>query len=146
MRVRVDIWRDEDWRHLTHDAQWLYLSLLSQPKLNLAGCLDLKPSVWATLARDTHRDDLQKWLTELEQAHLVVVDWATEELVIRTFTAHDGVFYNRNLGRGVWSAWAAIESPDLRTVVIENMPDEAWDVRFEAPMEARVLRHRGADE
>ena len=138
-RIRVDIWRDDDWCKLSLQAQWLYLMLLGQSKMSMAGCIVMRLSVWAHLA-DVEADEVRQWLGELDQAGMVAIDDSTEELVIRTFTTHDGVFRNQNLGRGMWAAWESIDSPMLRQVVTDNLPPEAWETRFSAPIQARQMR------
>jgi hypothetical protein len=117
--------------------------LLSQGTLNMAGCTVMRPATWARLAGGVERDQVGKWLHELEDAGLVSIDEATEELVIRTFVRHDNLLRNQNTGRGMWSGWASIESPMLRQVVVDNLPDEAWEVRFQAPIDARRMRGEG---
>ena len=144
-RIRVDIWRDDTWGTVSRDAQWLYLMILTQPSLSVVGCLVMRPGVWARLAGGEDRDHVRKWLAELEEAGLVSVDERTEEVVVRTFTTHDLVFRNQNLGRGVWGAWSAIDSEALRRVVVDNVPDEAWEIRFSAPHEARQMRCSGLE-
>lgn len=46
------IWRDDDWRQLSVDAQWLYTALLSQDSINYAGVLAITVRRWANLAKD----------------------------------------------------------------------------------------------
>lgn len=131
-RWKVDTWAtDQDWRSLTVDEQWCYFMLCSQAKLSIAGVIDLKLSVWATYADGLTADALKGLVERLETLEMVVVDWDTEELAIRSFTRHDGSFDNRNSGRGVWSAIGSIASPKLRQVVVENLPDKAWETQFQ---------------
>ena len=139
-RIRVDLCHDPDWLALTHHAQWLYLSILAAPRLDVAGCLIIHRSTVYDLATDVADRDVDGWLKELDHAGMVAVDVDTAELVVRTFVTHDGVLRNQNLGRGMWSAWAAIKSPHLRRVVVDNLPPAAWEPRFNPPHEARDLR------
>ena len=135
------IWRDEGWTALTERAQRLYLVLLSQPKLSLAGSLDLMPKRWVNLAADTTPDGVDESLAELVEHRFVVVD--DDELVIRTFVEHDlaAGSVNKNLVKGMWSAWAAIGSPALRKVVVDAMPDSVWSREgVVRPAEAEELR------
>ena len=131
-RWKVDTWAtDQDWRSLTLNEQWCYFMLCSQAKLSIAGVIDMKLSVWATYADGLTVDALKSLVGRLETLEMVVVDWDTEELAIRSFTRHDGSFDNRNSGRGVWSAIGSIASPKLRQVVVENLPDKAWETQFQ---------------
>jgi hypothetical protein len=144
-RIRVDIWRDPEWQRLTLEAQWLFVLLLGQVGLSMAGCLITRPAVWARVA-DVELEQLEKWLLELEHAGLIVIDVETQELIVRKFVAHDGVLRNQNMGRAMWAAWERIESAPLRQIVIDNLPDEAWEARFCAPMPARAARRKGAPD
>ncbi len=88
-------------------------------------------------------DALSGHLEALEAARFIAVDWDTDEAVIRTFVRHDGVLQNQNLGKGMWSAWIAVESPHLRRVVLDNLPEVAFEERFRPPELA--LRDRGSN-
>jgi hypothetical protein len=131
---------NEDFRRLTTGAQWLYMVLLLQPKLSLAGCMVMQPSRWAGVSTDA---DVGPWLDELEQAGYVVTDDETNEVVIRSFVEQDVLRTNIPVTtiKGVWSAWLAIESDNLRRVVVDNMPGVIWarSVEF-VPVEATQMR------
>jgi len=125
-RIQYRIWSDPDWRALSRDAQWLYTALLSSPKLTLAGSIDLKERSWASLAADTTTGDIDAALAELEAAQFIAVDRTTDELVLRTFVANDGLCKTPNVAKGMWRAWDAIESHTLRQVVLAHLPDDAF--------------------
>lgn len=140
-RILSTIWDDPDFLDLSGAAQRMYFLLISQKKLTLAGSLDFKPARWR-LSRDVTRADVEDALDDLEAHRFVVVDRETDELVIRTFVRHDsGYGRNSNLLKGVWSAWASIESPVLRKVVVDNLPDELWEQeKAPAPGAAQQMR------
>lgn len=138
-KVLAEIWRNPDFTGMTIHAQWLYMLLLSQPKLSLAGCIDRMPARWARLAPGATAADIEAWLDELASAEFVVIDHDTDEVLIRSFTRHDVSTTNRNLRKGVWSAWAAIQSEHLRHVAAHNMPAQL--VGDEAPGALRQLRN-----
>lgn len=142
-KVLVTIWSSEDWLATSSAAQRLYLLMLSQSRLNLAGVIDLMPSRWATLAPDTTEEDVRACLAELVSRRFVAVDWTTEEAAIRTFAEHDVAAgaLNVNLVKGFWSAWEGILSRDLRHIVVANVPDRLWQ-RSEKliPAEAEQMR------
>lgn len=139
-KIVTACWSDPDWCSLPADAQRLYWLLISQPKLSLAGCLDLMPARWARLAGDTDEDDVNTSLEVLTMRRFVAVD--DDELVVRTFVRVDlGVKANGNLVKGMWGAWRAIISPRLRKLVVDEMPDEVFDrCPDEVPDEARRMR------
>lgn len=139
-KITAAIWSDQDWRNLSAAAQRMYLLLLSQPRLSLAGHLDVIPGRWAGMARDTSTDDIAIALLELADAGYIVTDG--DELVIRSFSIHDigNGAVNRNLLRGFWSAWESILSPVLRRAVIVNMPRHLFEYdEVEPPDEAQEL-------
>jgi len=140
-KILTTIWSDPDWLALTGNAQRVYLLLLSQPKLTIAGCLDVMPQRWANLAADDTPETIDRALYELAQARYIVVDG--DELVIRTFVAHDlgSGTVNGNLVKGMWSAWASIMSPTLRKVVVDEMPDKVYGRDgVDVPDQAKQLR------
>lgn len=137
-RIASSIWSDPDWCRLTVSAQHTYLMLLTQPKLTLAGCLDWMPQRWDRLAVDA---DTRAALEELMDHRFVVVH--DDELVVRSFVRNDvcAGALNRNLLKGMWSAWAAIASPLLRKVVVDNLPAAVWAYEgVQAPDQAAELR------
>ena len=140
-KILTTIWSDPDWLKLTGNAQRVYLLLLSQPKLTIAGCLDVMPQRWANLAADDTPESIAAALNELARALYIVIDG--DELVIRTFVAHDlgtGTV-NNNLVKGMWSAWASIMSPILRKVVVDEMPAKVFDREgIDVPDQAKQLR------
>jgi len=144
-KITVDILRDPDWTGLSAAAQRLYaLVILPQPKLTLCGYLDtISPARWSSLAADTHTDQLQAALDELEAHRFVVIDHHTEELIVRSFVKND-LDPNRlsaNVSKGFWAAWKSIASPELRRTVVDNCPAEHWEkLAKHAPPDALQMR------
>jgi len=139
--ARIDVNRgaDPDWRELSWAEQGVYDYLLSHPKLSLCGVLDVKLHVWRRGSRDEQVNDL---LDALEEREYISWDRDTDELAIRTFVRHDGVLANRNLARGMWSAWRSIESRELRVWLVDNFPEPAFEERFLPPESALEIRCR----
>lgn len=141
-RWDVNSWTaNSGWRDLTPMEQWCYFMLASQAKLTICGAIDLKLTVWAGYADGLTVEELTALLESLEAKEYVVIDWATEELVIRSFTRHDGCFANQNTGRGVWRAIDSVASVELREVIVENLPDTAFEPKFQ-PQAERPLNRR----
>lgn len=128
---------DADWCALTVELQWAYTLLLRLPKLSLAGCVDVKLRPWAKLAADVSEADLDALFVALEERRFIRWDRDTEEIAVRTFVRNDRVLQNRNSGKGMWVAWAAIESHELRQWIAANLPDEAFDERFAPKLDQR---------
>jgi hypothetical protein len=132
-RIDVQRFHDDDWRALSLPQKAVFDMVLTHPKLSLCGALDLKYGSLCRYSPDLSLDALTAILEGLEDARFVAVDWDTDELVVRTFIRHDGVLQNQNLGRGMWSAWVAVESDELREFVLDNMPEVAFEERFKPP-------------
>ena len=138
-KILVEIWHDPDWRALNRCDQWTYFMLLSQPKLNLVGCIDYRPARWATLSDDATAADLAASLDRLEQAGYVCIDHETEELLVRSLTRHDGLrTQNPKLMKGLWGQWLGIASANLRKIAVDNMPDALFE--GSVPVEAERFR------
>lgn len=142
-KILVQVWRDEDWRDLSMPAQWLYWVLLSQPKLTLVGSLEVTPTRWTQYANGLTPSAVSAAFDELIAGEWVLLDEATDELLIRTFTTHD-LDTNRvniNLAKGLWGQWACIESADLRSRAVQGMPDKLWEkIEQYAPDDAKEIR------
>lgn len=134
---RIDVNRsiDDDWRALSFAEQGCYDFLLAHPKLSPCGVVDVKLVVWKRAARDG--DTVVELLEALEERDYIRWDRETDELAIRTFVTHDKVLQNQNLGKGMWNSWAHVESEELRSYIVENLPDKAWEARFEPPFPSR---------
>lgn len=134
---------DDDWRSLPVGPQWLYVALLRQPRLTLAGQLDYMPSRWTGSAAGVEVWHVLDWLHDLRVGRFVVVDEATDELIIRSFTVHDLKPGRMSLPviKGFWNAYCAVMSPVLRQIIIEVIPSVLWTkVSPHAPPEAHDFR------
>jgi hypothetical protein len=142
-QVYVTIWDDPEFIARSSLAQRVYVMLFSQRKTSMVGCIDYMPRRWARYAPDTTEDDIEKAVQELADYRFVLLDRDTDELLVRTVVRRDGVRLTANskLLRGLWSAWDAIQSPMLRQVVVDHMPDAVWDSKRTAPpAEALAMR------
>lgn len=128
-RIRTDLWADDHWRQLSPGAQWLYEYLLACPSLSGAGVADWRPARIAKLARGLTREQISMYAAELVKERFILVDDATEEVLVRTFLRHDGVMLNPNMWKGVGIAYADIYSPALKSAVSH----EARRLRNENP-------------
>lgn len=127
-KIVVGVWIDPDFIDLRPLEQWAFFMLLSQPKLNLVGCIDYQPARWAQLAEGLSTEDVEKALGGLEVAGFVCIDRDTQELLIRSMTKHDGLrTQNPKLMKGLWGQWGGIASRVLRGIAVDNMPDALFD-------------------
>ena len=96
--LHTSIWNpDSEFQFRTSAAQRLYFLILTQGDLSLCGVVSLTVDRWARLASDTKPLQIKKALAELAEHRYLVVDNNTQEVWIRTFTAHDGVLRQPNM-------------------------------------------------
>lgn len=141
-RLKTSIHRDQDFLERTPEAKLTYLILLSDPRLTIAGVMELADRRWArTTGYDL--DTLTAALTELEEHGYIVVDSNTDEMLIRTLAKHDldPNRVNVNLAKGWWGAWGVVESPILRSEILHGMDEDLW-LRLEehGPEDGRQTR------
>lgn len=117
-QVAHAIWNDDDWLDLSPGAQHLYLMLLSHPTLSYAGVMDWRPGRLMQRAKGWTPDTFFPAAFELSDAHYIVVDTSSEEVLIRTFLRHDSVLTQPRLAVSVTKAFGAISSRKIRGVVV----------------------------
>jgi hypothetical protein len=125
-------WGDTDFISLSAQAQRMYMLVVSQPTVSTCGVLDYVPARWARYAPGMTAEDVETLIDELEARRYVHVDRDYSELLIRSFVKNDGVCAKWPMLKSMWSAFDAIASPMLRELLVDALPDEAWD-RAEAP-------------
>lgn len=130
-RTLTSIWTDRDFIALPGLAQRMYLFLLSQPDLSHAGLIPLRTRRWASKSPGTTAADIEKELDRLAAARFVVVDYDTEELLIRTFVRNDGVYKQPKVMLRMREDARLIESATLKAAFsaeLERLPlDELSD-------------------
>lgn len=113
-RIMTAIWKDREFRRLTEAQQRLYLLFVTQPEISAAGLLIARPRHWSDMAADSKPDALLATLDELDQRRFVLVDFGTEELVVRSFIRWDGGATNPKRRPVIIRATEEIDSPRLR--------------------------------
>lgn len=116
-RVLTTIWSDDDFLALGPETQRMYMLLLSQPGLTHAGTIDITVRRWSKLAAGSSEQAVRKALGALEAARFIVVDWDTEEILIRSLIRNDNVWRQPNVMRSARDDIRAISSPTLRAAV-----------------------------
>lgn len=116
-QVHQRIWADPDWRALDADAQLLYLLLLSQPSMNLAGVLPLQLRKWAACVSGWEPPTVDMALSRLDDARFVVVDADTEEVLVRSFIRNDGGFRTPGVLKSALKFAEAAQSPAIRSAL-----------------------------
>lgn len=116
------MWRDDDdWRDLTVDAQWLYMALVSQSDLTLAGVLHVSRRRWSKFAADLTADRLDTAIFVLSDRRFIVVDEDTEELLIRSFARRETQWNNNKRVGGLKSAAGMIQSAVILSALMAEL-------------------------
>jgi hypothetical protein len=119
--IHLRIWADPDWRHLDVDAQHLYLLLISQPQMNLAGVLPLQTRKWASCVAGWDVSIVEKALHALTDTGFLVVDEDTEEVLVRTFIRNDGGYRTPGPLKSILRVAETIQGPRLRKVLADEL-------------------------
>lgn len=115
-------WRDDDdWRDLPADCQWLYALLVSQSDLTAAGVLHLAINRWRKMCADMTEERFREALTTLEERRFVLVDFDSEELIVRSFARRKTQWSNSKRVGALRSAVAQIHSLMLRQVLANEL-------------------------
>jgi hypothetical protein len=120
-RFKTIFWADDDVRALPMAAQWLYMHMLTNPRLTYAGVADWRPARIAAFTGDKTAEDIEEAALYLEDAQFVVIDRDTEEALIRSFTKHDGLMTQPNVAAAMVKDFAAIVSKPLRGVIVHQL-------------------------
>lgn len=115
------IWSDDDFRALSVDAQHAYLMLLSHPDRNSAGVLSLTLRKWTRLAADLTVERLAKALCELDDTGFVVVDYETEEVLVRSYIRRGTVYKHIRMLANALREVSEVESERLRSALGQEL-------------------------
>lgn len=148
-QIRQDMWSDDAWRGLTAPAQWLYMLLLSDPRLTYVGVTDWHPGKIAQRAKECTPRDVLIAASELADAWFVVIDEETEEVMIRSHLKHDPLMRNPRLAVTMAKDFGAVGSNKIRAAIVHELtklrraePDlPAW----EKPQVKTVLRQNAVN-
>lgn len=116
-RIHVAIWSDEDFRALPTNAQNMWFTLLSQPRLSYCGVLDYLPTRLARLSKDATAAKVNRAVGILEAADFAFTDAETGELLLRSFVRHDGLLTQPNVTKAMAKDYEAVLSDSLRLVI-----------------------------
>jgi hypothetical protein len=131
--IYLEIWRDKDFRALSHTEQYVYWALVFQPQLNGAGLLDYMPSRWAEATSDMTTADVELTLKSLIAKRYVIHDASTHELLVRTYVRNSKVWKMPKAFAGVIPAAAQIQSSKLRRALLADLDKIPLGELSEAP-------------
>lgn len=120
-QVRLAMWSDDDVRALSPAAQHLYFVLLTAPSLSHCGVADWRPNRIAALAAGWTVEAVRRAAAELIEKFFIVVDEATEEVLVRSFVRHDGLMKQPRMATAMSTAHAAVASSTLRGVIVHEL-------------------------
>ena len=136
-QIMSAIWNDPDFRRLTGAAQRVYLMLITQADISSAGAVSLTVRRWSQYASDTDPSDLSEDITELAERRFIVVDFDTEELLVRKFVKWDGGYANRPRRLAIIAAANVVVSQRIRGVLAFELSNLDIDHGLcDAPREA----------
>lgn len=118
--VNVEIWADPEWRGLPPAAQHLYLLLWTSPGLSYCGVHDWRPNRIAKLSHGYTAEQVQLVADCLVARHFLVVDAETDEVLVRSWARFDGLIKKPRMAVSYASAYAAVASPMLRSVLVHE--------------------------
>lgn len=137
------IWSDPEFVGLDARPQQVYCMLISYSTRNLAGVLPLTLKRWAKSTRDGSVANVSEALAELETARFVVVDWDTEEVLIRTYIRNDEVYRQPNLMKSARKSALQTESESLRWALHDELSRIVDPKAPEVNSECALLLVRG---
>jgi hypothetical protein len=135
-RILASAWAPgSDFRTLDRSLQGMYFFLLSQPNLNHAGLLPITLRKWAACASGDSPDGVEKALIALHDRRYIVIDWDTEELLIRTLVRNDGIWKQPKVMLAMVGCVEEIESPMLRRALLAELERLPLDELKDEPSE-----------
>lgn len=138
-KLNKSLWAEPDWRKLSLAAHGLYAYLLSQPTTDTAGVFPVQQTRWAKAHSDTTIEDIQTTARELDRGGWIIVDFDTEEGVIRHYLA-DQISAGSNVFLHALSRACLAQSPVLRRVLLDEIDHLDRQFTDRERMQIAVLR------
>lgn len=129
------IWSDPQFTALDPHAQQLYCLLISYSTRNYAGVLPLTLKRWAKSSAGATVESVTAALQRLGDRLFVVIDWDTEEVLVRTYVRNDEVYRQPNVMQSARKSALQTESPTLRRALSEEfrrLPPHKEDEKTDA--------------
>lgn len=120
-KLFIRIWNDPDFIGLDEAPQRLFLLLFSFPTRNNAGILPLTIKRWAGCSRDGSVEKVTAALLVLIECRFILVDWDTEEVLIRTFLKNDETYRQPNVMKNALGEAVKMASPTLRRTLGQEL-------------------------
>jgi hypothetical protein len=120
-KVRLSIWDDDDFRDITPAEQHLYFVLLTSYELTYCGVGDWRPARIAGHAKGWAAEQVVATAAGLIEKLYLVVDDATEEVLVRSFIRHDEILKQPKMAIAMARAHAKVASSTLRGVIVHEL-------------------------
>jgi hypothetical protein len=118
-KLRRSRWRDDEWRKLPTDAQWLMMQLLSLPTTDTAGVFPVQINKWAKGSADMTVERVRVAAKALTDIGVIVADHDTEEGLIRHHLRDDD--QGDNIFKGALNRAVQAQSPLLRRILLDDI-------------------------
>lgn len=115
--LRSTIWDDADYLDLGPVLRDLFTFMISQDDLLKNGVIAIRLNRWALKLR-YDRAELVALLEKLAAARFVVIDWAYEELLVRTYIRNDEVYRQPNQLKAARAGLASVSSMELKASIL----------------------------
>ncbi len=119
-QIKLSIWADDDWRDLSPDARYLYMTLLTSPTLTHCGTADWRPARIGGLNGQSVAT-INEAGAELVEALYLVIDEDTEEVLIRSFIRNDGLMKQPRMAVSMANAHSGVSSRPIRGVLVHEL-------------------------
>lgn len=114
-------WGDPDFKSLTAAEQLLYLKLISQPDISLAGVLTYAPTRWATQTHGLVVADIEQTFVGLAGKNYAISDLDTQEVLVRSYIRNDLGWRSPRTMIGIANAVGRVLSPTLRGIISREL-------------------------
>ncbi|WP_378736006.1 hypothetical protein [Nocardia brasiliensis] len=148
-KLYLSINGDVDFESLTADAQMFYTRvLLAEPTLSYCGIADWRPNRLVRRASDLTLPRILTAAAELEKRRYILIDIATEEVLVRSLIRRDHLLRNPKMAAAVTTAYYGAASPTLRAAIVtevqrvhaEHPEYSSWSHKDSAERLGQLLR------
>jgi hypothetical protein len=119
VRMQIDCWR-EGLDGLDAHQKLMYWVVTSEPTINHAGVGAVRFTRWARNASLTEAE-ASKALEVLGETNHIIIDWDSEEVLVRTLIRHDKVAEQPYVLKSAIASALAVKSPKLREVLAQEL-------------------------
>lgn len=116
-RILTRAWNSGAFKGVPREAFGTFAMLVSEPSTNNAGLVSISLNRWANNFTSSTPVEIRADLELLASERFIVVDWDTEEILIRTLVRNDGICKQPFVLINALRAAILIQSPTLRSAL-----------------------------